>query len=166
MLCKQFHRLHSEYEQSFYGIALHTVQIPGLTPALKQCSRDGRLFAILTLSDEDGVKWQITPTHWERQVQKQSRQHTGAVWKIAPLERSEYEIPSSLRLFRRKTDGCKGLYDPGESARGTIESVRDLLAWIEDQEQEEWEARVVNYSTNALQRRETSSFSSQKENAF
>ncbi len=145
-------RLHSEHEQSFYGIALHTVQIPGLSPALKQCSRNGRLFAILTLSDADGVKWQITPTHWERYAKKQSRQHAGGGWKIAPLQWSEHEIPSYLRLFRRKTDGCKGFYDPGESAIGTFESVRDLLAWIEHQEQEEWEARIVTYSTNALER--------------
>jgi hypothetical protein len=34
--------LRPEYKQSFYDIALHTIQIPGLTPAFKQCSRDGR----------------------------------------------------------------------------------------------------------------------------
>lgn len=78
MLCRRLHRLHAEYEQSFYGLELYT----GLTPALKQCSQHGRLFATLTLSDEDGVKWQITPTHWERQAQKQSLEA-----RASPMER-------------------------------------------------------------------------------
>lgn len=144
-MCK---RLRPEYKQSFYGIALHTIQIPGLTPALKQCSRDGRQFATLILSDVDGVKWEITPTHWMRLTEKQNRRSTRATWKIAPLQWSEHEIPNYLRLCRRKTDGCKGFYDPGESAAGTFESVRDLFAWIEHQEQEEWEARIVYYSNH------------------
>lgn len=162
-MCK---RLRPEYKQSFYGIALHTIRIPGLTPALKQCSRDGRQFATLTLRDTEGIKWQITPMGWERLAKKQKERRAGATWKIAPLQWSEHEIPSSLCLFRRKTDGCKGFYDPGESATGTVESVRDLFAWIEHQEQEEWEARIVNYSINTLERGETPSFSSQKRNAF
>src|ERR1044071_5304903 len=123
-MCK-LKRLRADYKQSFYGIALHTVQIPGLTPALKPCSRDGRQFATLTLSDAKGVKWEIVPTNWRRLAQKQSGQRTSATWKIAPIQWSEEEIPVSLRLLRRRTDGCKGLYDPGESATGTIESVRD-----------------------------------------
>ena len=159
-------RLRSDYEQSFYGIALHSIQIAGLTPALKQCSRDGRQFATLTLSDADGIKWEITPGGWMSLAQKRNQQPGSATWKIAPLQYSEHEIPGYLRLSRRRTDGCKGFYDPGEGAIGTLESVRDLLAWIEHQEQEEWEERIVNSSTSALERRETYSFSSQKKNAF
>jgi hypothetical protein len=87
-----------------------------------------------------------TPTHWARLAQKQDRRLAGATWKIAPLRWSESEVPSYLRLSRRKADGCKGFYDPGENATGTFESVRDLFTWIEQDEQEEWEARIVNYS--------------------
>lgn len=143
-MCK---RLLPDYQHRFYGIALHTIQIPGLTPVLKLCSRDGRQFANLTLNDVEGVKWEITPVHWQEWVPKKSGQSAGSGWKIAPMEWSERKIPDSLRLFRRRTDGRKGFYDPGESAIGTIESVRDLLAWIGDQEQEEWETRVVTYAT-------------------
>ena len=86
-------------------------------------------------------------------AQKQSQQPGSATWKIAPLQYSEHEIPGYLRLSRRRTDGCKGFYDPGEGAIGTLESTRDLLAWIEDQEQEEWEARIVTSSTSSADSR-------------
>lgn len=147
-------RLLPDFRQSFYGVALDTVQIPGLTPALRLCSREGRQFAILTLSDVDGVKWEIVPAHWQRYAQGQSGQRAGKMWRIAPLQWSEEEIPGSLRLARRRTDGCRGWYDPGESAPGTIEGALGLLAWIGDQEQEEWETRVVAYSTGSLERGE------------
>lgn len=150
-------RLHSDYTQSFYGILLHTIQIPGLTPALKLCSRDGRQFATLTLSDAEGVKWEITPTQWRSRVPKQHKLYAGATWKISSIQKmtaiqgSEDEIPSALRLSRRRTDGCKGWYDPGEGAAGTVESMRDLFLWIGDREQEEWETRIVAYSTSSLE---------------
>ena len=70
---------------------------------------------------------------------------------MTAIQGSEDNIPSSLRLSRRRTDGCKGWYDPGEGAAGTFESVRDLFLWIGDREQEEWETRIVAYSTSSLE---------------
>ncbi len=98
---------------TFLGRSLETIHIAGLVPGLKTRKREGQTIQVLTLSDEDGVKWELRYP-----------------WLV-------HRDPHQIALFHRSGSWGRKFHAQRQSEAGTRGGLHQLLEYVS--KHEDWE---------------------------
>ncbi len=100
---------------SFYGYRLtgdDVLQVEGLSVTIKHGKRRGEPYAYIVYKGEGDL------------IQ----------WKIVPARFNDAGGPEVLRLYRRRTDGRRGVASEGEEVPASMDGLQDLVSYIRDHE--------------------------------
>ena len=109
-------RLREFSNDDFYGVRISEDAVLGLRCEIRLNIRRGQPYSQIVFLDDQGIKWKITPTQFEK---KRGR---------------EYGRPIRMQVYHRDTVEQSGFQEHGEAERGTTEGLRRLVEYIRKHE--------------------------------